>query len=57
MQTKLTREDIMNGWTEETLDVYLKERQSQKSAYAMAQDKLNTNVPSVTTKTFNPHQW
>lgn len=52
----LTREDIMNGWTEETLEAYLKERQKQKIVFA---DKPQAHDVKIAPekKSFNPHNW
>lgn len=52
----LTREEIMNGWTEETLAAYLKERGAQKAIFE-AQPTKQQNVPNETTSKFNPHNW
>lgn len=51
----LTREDIMNGWTEEKLMAYFKERNAQKAVFA---DLPKPNdAKSENTSKFNPHNW
>lgn len=55
-KVRLTKEDIQNGWTEETLSEYLKTRERQKVAYASAQ--VSNRVARIENVTkFNPHKW
>ena len=52
----LTREDIMNGWTEEKLEAYLKERQQQKIVYENSHKPSDVKIANEK-KSFNPHNW
>lgn len=52
---KLTKEDIRNGWNEETLKAYLKQRDEQKKEFASQKKPAVLKVENV--KAFNPHDW
>ncbi len=54
---KLTTEEIRNGWTEQTLAAYHKERATQKLEYEMDQAKKNPAVKTENVNSFNPHNW
>ena len=51
----LTKEEIRNGWTEEKLAAYHKEREAQKMAHAAGDKTKKVKVES--SAGFNPHLW
>lgn len=54
-KVNLTKEDIRNGWTEDTLREYLSERDNQKREHAAAKQYAVPKMENA--KTFNPHNW
>lgn len=53
---KPTREEIRNGWTAESFNAYLKEREKQKADFNLSQEKV-LKMQVFNNATFNPHEW
>ena len=55
-----TPEEARNGWTAESLEAYLKQRESERMDFAKLEAEHGHKVriaTSQTTREFNPHNW
>ena len=53
-----TKDEMKNGWTEESLTLYLKEREKQNAEFVLRQgDKKPAIKIENVRDSFDPHKW